>query len=133
MKVEWYRCTGWVWCNLYRLDIEHEYLDDLHGVYVIWAGENERKVLKVGRGYIREELKEMKNDLAIQAFSHHGVFVSWAEVSGFTQGGVELFLNNVLSPAISEDTPKALPIKINLPWDENSLPELPEEDDEDDD
>ncbi len=114
----WYRCKGGVWCEFQKLDINHEYLKNLEGVYVIWTGMKDRKVLRVGSGNIRAQLLALKKDIAIQAFSHLGLYVTWAEVGSIRRAGVETYLFNNLKPSFMSYTPSAIPIKIVYPWDE---------------
>lgn len=112
----WYKCTGGVWCDLFKLDLTHEYLQGAEGVFVIWTGIKDRKVLRVGSGSITKQLLSIRRDLAIQAFQHLGVFVTWTELSSLKRSGVELFLINELKPTIVIDTPKGIAIKMQLPW-----------------
>ncbi len=113
----WYKCKGDIWCELFKLDMDHEVLRKADGVYIIWSGAKERKILKVGSGSIRSQLMSAKTDLAIQAFANIGVFVTWVEISAIKRSGVELYLQNTLKPLILNHTPKAVSLKIKLPWD----------------
>lgn len=118
MSAIWFKCKGSVWCELFKVDLNHKYLADSEGVFVIWTGNTDSpKVLMVGSGSIPQKLNEIKKDIAIQAFKFHGLFVSWAEVSVLSQKGIELFLINQLKPKMQNEVPKAIPIKINMPWD----------------
>lgn len=119
MAADWYRCHGHVWCELFKVDLNHKYLRESSGVFVIWTGSDDNpSVLKVGCGPIPKRLSEIKKELAIQAFKHLGLFVSWTEMSSIKQKGVELYLINELTPKMQDEVPKAIPVKINLPWDE---------------
>lgn len=116
MAVDWLKCKGGVWCDLFKLDLNHEYLN-VNGVFIVWVGENnERKVLKVGSGNIAQNFAALRKELAIQAFSHLGVKVTWTEASALKRAGIELYLNSELDPTMMADLPKALPIKVPLPW-----------------
>lgn len=117
MAETWFKCKGAVWCELFKVDLNHKYLADSEGVFVIWIGDyKDAKVLKVGSGSITKKLSAIKKDIAIQAFKFHGLFVSWTEVSAIKQKGMELFLINELKPRMQDSVPKAIPIKVNLPW-----------------
>jgi hypothetical protein len=119
MTLEWFKCKGNQWCNLFKLDLNHEYLQGSEGVFVIWTGAgNNTKFLSVGYGNIGAHLKSNKAELAIQAFQHIGVYVSWAEAPESKQPGISLFLTKALNPAIISSVPKAMAIKVNLPWEE---------------
>lgn len=112
----WYKCKGDIWCDLFKLDMDHEVLRKAEGVFIIWTGASERKVLKVGSGSIRSMLMTAKSDIAIHAFANIGVFVTWTEITAIKRSGVELYLINNLKPLVVNFTPKAIPIKIKLPW-----------------
>lgn len=122
--LEWNKCKGDIWCDLFKLDLEHEYIVGVHGVYVLWHGDSGNYTpLKVGYGEINNELFVDRKDLAIQAFSHLGVKVSWAEVQGMKRKGVYAWLKNKLNPKIITDLQAGSPIECNLPWDDNAVPE----------
>lgn len=116
MALQWYKCKGGVWCDLFQLDLEHEYLQGIEGVYVIWSGIDNKSTLKIGSGMIAQKLMKETQDLAVQAFSHLGVYVSWAEVSSFKRDGYMVYLFNELNPKLPVQVPTAIPFKINLPW-----------------
>jgi hypothetical protein len=119
MEVEWLKCNDDVWCNLHKVNVNHEFIKDCEGVYIIWSGKDEeRVVLKVGSGNIKQGIVQSRSNLAIKAFEHLGVYVTWAEVSSIRRTGVELYLLDQLEPRIIEDVPKAIPAKVNLPWDD---------------
>lgn len=116
MATTWYKCKGDIWCELFKLDMDHEVLKKAEGVFIIWSGAKEKKFLKIGSGSIRSGLMSAKSDLAIQAFANIGVFVTWIEVGALKRSGVETYLHNNLRPLIVTSTPKSIPIKVRLPW-----------------
>ncbi len=118
MELEWFVCQGQVWCELFRVDLSHPFLKNAGGVYMIWAGKNDRNILKIGHGDVQKELQKCINDIAITAFSSHGVYVSWADVSMFKRKNVVAYLIQQLKPKFGIDPPKAVVQEVNLPWDE---------------
>lgn len=119
MIIDWCKCEPGVWCNLNKVDADHKNLKSVHGVYILWHGDVERTILLIGYGNIREEIVKNKNDIAVQAFSHLGVNISWAEVSSFKKKSVLAFLYNKLKPKIiTDDPPKGSGTEVNLPWEE---------------
>lgn len=118
MEVDWIQCKGGVWCDLFKVDLNHSIFDGLDGVYIIWHGNDQnRQILRVGYGNIRQELQENKNDLAMQAFAHLGVRVTWAEISSLKRKGVNFYLNRELEPSLEKPYPNAMAMSVNLPWD----------------
>ena len=117
MYLDWYKCSGDVWCELNRVDLNHKYIQNTAGVYVIWEGKD-NSVIKVGHGKIGDELQNEVKDKAILAFSNLILFVSWAEVSMINRKGVYTYLSNALHPKISESDLKGSGIEVNFPWEE---------------
>lgn len=118
MIIEWYKCKGGIWCELNKIDLSHDSFDKLSGVYVIWHSTNKPVVVKVGSGIIRDELRKNKDDIAIQAFTKYGLFVSWAETPLLKRKPIETFLALELAPTIFPELSKTKPIQVNFPWDE---------------
>lgn len=122
MAVEWKKCQGGVWCDLYKLNLDHEYFSKLNGVFIVWyEKKGQNIVLKVGAGNIVSELKKIMNDLALKAFAEHGLHVSWADVSKIQQPGTLKYLIQSLTPKMQDNSkaPKAIPMKIAYPWEQD--------------
>lgn len=115
---KWFRCKGGIWCELNKLDLSHDYMQAAEGVYVVWSGMKDRKVLIVGSGKIGKQLHEVREQLFIKAFFHLGVYVSWVEVGSIKRAGVEAFLNKELEPAFPSKNAGSIPISIELPWED---------------
>lgn len=120
MELEWFKCKGNVWCELKKIDLNHKYLSGIKGVYVIWYGEKNRTVLRVGSGNIQTSLIGNRNDIAVMAFASKKVFVSWAEVSMLSRSNVHAYLAQKLNPKFKDDYPDKSPTEVNLPWDAKS-------------
>ena len=116
MEVDWYHCKGGFWCELNKIDLNHPHLDDISGVYIIWCGTSERSVLRIGAGNIRAELYKNRFDIAIQAFTRLGIYVTWAEVPPDKRNGVEYYLIKELIPKFTKLPAKQGAVKVNLPW-----------------
>ncbi len=118
--LQWYKCKGDIWCDLFKVDLDHPSIRNTNGVYIIWYGKDDsRKVLRIGMGNIFTEISKLQKDLTYKAFSAHGVNVTWADVPIMKRAGVATYLINTLSPAILGDAlPRAIPIKENLPWED---------------
>ena len=115
MTVSWYKCQGDIWCELNKIDTNHKNLEDVEGVYIIWEGKN-GSVLRVGFGLMKREIMRNKSDIAIQAFSHLGLFITWAEISENSQKGVYSYIVKTLKPKFIDIEPKLLVTRVNLPF-----------------
>lgn len=116
MKVVWYKCKGNVWCYLDKVIADHPSIAGLKGIYIIWTGEKELKVLRVGYGTISEEINSNRNNLAIRAFFHLGVLISWAEVPEENIEGILEYLMKKLKPKFYNNPNNTKQISINFPW-----------------
>ena len=143
MTLKWEKCNSYPslgrWCRL-----DSDLLDDprleirqgrnlsrfdtrigIPGVYIIWAGINNRTILKVGSGIIKNRLRNHLNDPKVQAYKHSGLYATWASFLCIDDNqddkkrGVERFLGLILNPKIGERFPADVdPIMVNLPaWD----------------
>ena len=87
------------------------------GVYVIWFDQHRiDNTVKVGQGIVADRLRSHQADQEILAYRQFGtLLVTWADVSVWQRGGVELFLAEYYRPRIGERYPIVLPIEVNLP------------------
>ncbi len=116
----WYKCKGDIWCDLFKVDLDHPSIRNTTGIYIVWYEQgSSRKVLRVGMGNIFTEINKLQKDLTYKAFAAHGVSVTWADAPIMKRAGVATYFINTLSPAILGDAiPRSIPIKENLPWDD---------------
>ena len=153
MNVNWQKCLyNLFWCRLdsellndprleLRLQTRFGLLrTDIVGVYIIWAGIDNRTILKVGSGIIKQRLGKHLKDPKVQAYRSKGLYATWAyiapafKIDGTLENraeGVERFVGGLLKPVLAERFPKKVdPIMVNLPmWDdlyrvESSLAQL---------
>jgi len=115
MTLEWMKCKGDVWCELFKLDLNHSLLD-LGGVFIIFGGNGTDDIIYVGHGNVKSELNRLSKDAAIAAFQSHGCFVTWAKAGVLTQSGIENYLFNKLKPKLNQKAAKSIPVSVNLPW-----------------
>ncbi len=118
MNLNWTKCKGGVWCDLFKLNVNHPTFSEMQGIYILWIEkDNIRKVLKIGYGVMSEELNNAKNDLAIQAFRYIGTPMTFAPVDEDFANGILTYLHKMVVSQMSRP-PKELthPIKVNLPW-----------------
>ena len=121
LYLEWFKCFGDNWGDLLEINLDHNHFDGMRGVYIIWSGGKSPTVLKVGQGNIRERLYEHKKDYVLAAYHQNGLYVTWAKVPELECCGVERYLGETLKPVVGSRLPEAVPIKVNLPWEEISF------------
>lgn len=135
VNVEWQKCTSGSWCRL-----NSELLDDprlnpddsgiriwFNGVYIIWAGTgDDRTILKVGSGFIKDRLRAHLNDPKVQVYKNKGLYVTWTFFLPLNQmEGIERFLGLRLNPILADRFPDVEMIAVNLPeWAEPLSPLL---------
>lgn len=115
-RVVWYTCgEQGNWC---RLDTVNLSQIDMKGVYIIWHGGTNPKVVRVGQGDIRDRLTQHKSDDSMLYYKRFGVLmVTWAEVPKRYRDGIEVYLENMCNPLSRQRTlPIADPIRVNYPW-----------------
>lgn len=115
INLNWIKNNDGKWFSLINLNLNHEYFNNLEGVYVIWHGGTGHNIVRVGQGVIKDRLTTHKDDPAILYFGGAGLFVTWAEVGLNIRDGVERFLAERLKPKVGLKFPEALPIMVNLP------------------
>jgi len=114
--LKWEKCQGNTWCDFLRLNLNHPHFDGLEGVYIIWHGGSQPRVVYVGQGLIADRLREHRNDPAILQYREFGLFVTWARADAFSRPGVESFLAAQFQPLVGERHPNVPQIAANLPW-----------------
>lgn len=139
MTVHWQKCIkNSLWCqfnekllNDGRLEVRlGDYSVGISGVYIIWTGtDNNRTVLKVGSGIIKDKLAADLKNPDIQAHKPTRLYVTWASTlsaigSEKIQKGMEKFLEIVFKPKLVEYSPEVDLVMINLPRWRKSVPPL---------
>jgi len=114
MKVDWCKCILQSRCRLKLINLNNEYFDDLIGVYVIWSGNDEKNIVSIGKGKIRDKLIEMQINQKVQSYGPD-LFVTWAAVPKVSLQGVEAFLYNELNPIVHSNITSSNFINVNLP------------------
>jgi hypothetical protein len=113
MKVTWIKCKSGDWCQLNTVNLSQV---SAYGVYIIWHGGNPSRVVYVGQGDIAVRLAAHRTKDAIQSYSKHTLFVTWAAVDAANRDGVERYLADQWSLLVGDAHPVAAPIAVNSPW-----------------
>ena len=125
MILEWFKCKEIGWCELTKVDIENEYIKESIGVYVCWTGselDNSSKIIKVGKGFIYDEILELRNEELVLSYLDKGVYFTWARCHTYQLDAIEVFLTNHFKPMIKNpNLSKTKAKKVSLPWDEEEI------------
>ena len=115
MQLNWTKCQGNVWCKLNSVNLEHEHFNNMHGVYIIWHGGTNPKVVYVGQGNIKDCIIEHRKDPAIQKYDYLDLYITWATVHEHYRNGVKTYLADTWKPIVGIHH-KVTPIAVNSPW-----------------
>ena len=140
ITVQWQKCIkNSLWCqfnekllNDGRLEARlGDHSTSISGVYIIWTGtnNNNRTVLKVGSGIIKDKLAADLKNPEIQAHQPTRLYVTWASTLSAIgpekiQKGIEKFLEIVFKPKLVEYLPDVDLVMVNLPRWNKSVPPL---------
>jgi hypothetical protein len=116
MNVNWVKCEGQQWCNFQNLNLDHSHFNNLGGVYIIWHGGPQARVVRVGQGNIRDRLKAHRQDAEILKYGNLGLFTTWADVASSYRDGVERYLAEKWKPIVGTKFPDVPVIEVNSPW-----------------
>jgi len=117
LNLIWTKCQGDVWGSLINIDLTHPYLDSIEGVYIIWHGGRNLRVVRVGQGVVRDRLNVHRKNKAVLQYTNSGPLrVTWATVDARYRDGVERYLTERLEPLVEDRFLTVPPIEVNLPY-----------------
>ena len=116
LRLDWIHREDGQSCHLERVDLD---CVDTGGVYLIWHGGDEPKVVRVGQGGdLAQHLQRLKETPEILAYKDRGeLYVTWAAVPDPKRSGVVCYLMENWSPLIGKPSPLVFPITVNSPFD----------------
>jgi hypothetical protein len=116
LRLDWIHRDDGYWCHLERVDLDSV---DTGGVYMIWHGGEEPKVVRVGQGGdIAQRLHHLKEAPEILAYKDNGeLYVTWAAVPASKRDGVVCYLTENWNSLIGKPCPLIFPITVNSPFD----------------
>ena len=117
LEVEWHKCTKGNWYNIYKIDANHRNIKGFIGQYIVWSGstEAERTILIVGYGDIKKSILQFRKDIAIKAFEHLGVFITWCDIPNSLKKNIHNYLVKTLNPKMTTNTEGGKEEPIELP------------------
>ena len=138
LTVHWQKCIkNSLWCQFNekllsdgRLEARlGDYSVGINGVYIIWTWiDNNRTILKVGSGIIKDKLAADLKNPDIQAHKPTRLYVTWASTlsaigSQEIQKGIQKFLETVFKPKLVENASDSDFVIVNLPrWNKPEPP-----------
>ncbi len=115
LQLSWVKSLDGKWLNLSDLDLTHIHAT---GVYMIWHGGENPRIVRVGQGNVAGRLTAHKLNLQIMRYSSEGpLMVTWTEVADAAQrDGVCEYLTRQFQPLIKERASEATPIAARSPF-----------------
>ncbi|NNE56906.1 MAG: hypothetical protein HKN36_02260 [Hellea sp.] len=114
-RLLWAKSIDNKWVNLSNMD-----LTNLHatGVYIIWHGGNNPRIVRIGQGNIAARLAAHRLNHQIMRFAEDGpMMVTWAEISDQARrDGIEAYLVRQFTPLIKDQISHVLPIAASSPF-----------------
>jgi len=114
-RLLWAKSIDNKWLNLSNLD-----LTNLHatGVYIIWHGGENPKIVRIGQGNIAARLAAHRLNHQIMRYVDSGpMMVTWAEIEDQAmRDGIETYLAKQFTPLIKDKVPEVRPIQASSPF-----------------
>ncbi len=114
-RLLWAKSIDNKWLNLSNLD-----LTNLHatGVYMIWHGGENPRIVRIGQGNIAARLAAHRLNHQIMRYVESGpMMVTWAEIEDQAmRDGIEAFLAKQFTPLIKDKVPEVRPIQASSPF-----------------
>lgn len=114
-RLLWAKSIDNKWLNLSNLD-----LTNLHatGVYIIWHGGENPRIVRLGQGNIAARLAAHRLNHQIMRYVESGpMMVTWAEIDDQAQrDGIEAYLVKQFTPLIKDKVPEVRPIQASSPF-----------------
>lgn len=138
ITVQWQRCLkNSLWCQFNEKLLSNGRFEtrlgdhnvSISGVYILWTGIDNRTVLKVGSGIIKDKLEAHLRDPEVQAYKPTKLYVTWASTvpvigAKEIQKGAEKFLDIVFKPKLAAHLPDVDLVMVNLPRWNKPVPPL---------
>lgn len=138
ITVQWQRCLkNSLWCQFNEKLLSNgrfetrlgDHSVNISGIYIIWTGIDNRTVLKVGSGIIKDKLEAHLRDPEVQAYKPTRLYVTWASTLSVIgaediQKGAEKFLDIVFKPKLAAHLPDVDLVMVNLPRWNKPVPPL---------
>lgn len=115
LQLKWMKSLDNKWLDFARLDLSQVRGS---GVYVIWHGGTNPRVVRVGQGALAERFAQHRNSSRLMWYATQGkLLTTWAEVSSAShRDGIETYLTQLFSPLLADRLPNVSPIPVRSPF-----------------
>lgn len=114
-QLQWIKSLDNKWLDFTRLN-----LSQVHGtgVYVIWHGGANPRVVRVGQGSFSHDFAHHRQDTQLMWHASQGpLFVTWAEVAAEEhRAGIETYLVQQFSPLLVHQMQQVAPLPVYSPF-----------------
>ncbi len=111
LTVSWSKSISGNWFPFHTVNLDNV---GTQGVYIIWQGGAQPRVVYVGQGDVKYRLLSHRNRTDITRYSP--LYVTWASVPVAQRDGVERYLSDQWRPQVGDAHPDVNPIAVNAPW-----------------
>lgn len=114
-QLQWIKSLDNKWLDFTRLDLAQVRGG---GVYIIWHGGTNPRVVRVGHGQFAQKFAEHRQNTQLMWYASQGpLFVTWAEVSSEAhRAGIETYLAQQFSPLLGQQLPSSVPLPVYSPF-----------------
>jgi len=116
LEVKWERTDQCYWRELMKIDFADPEFKRLRGIFIIWHGGNNPRVIYIGHGDIPTQLEKLRVKQEFQKYIPIGLYVTWAKFKPEHMKGVHRYLNYKLKPSLSMCKIEDHQIYVNLPF-----------------
>ena len=115
IELQWIKSIDYKWLDFMRLDLNQVRGS---GVYVIWHGGENPRVVRVGQGELAKKLALHRESPRLMWYASQGkLFVTWAEISSSAhRDGIETYLTQLFVPLLADRVPSVQPLPVRSPF-----------------
>ena len=115
IELQWIKSIDYKWLDFMRLDLNQV---QGSGVYVIWHGGENPRVIRVGQGNFATKFTLHRESPRLMWYASQGkLFVTWAAISSQAHcDGIENYLTQLFSPLLADRVASVPPLPVRSPF-----------------